>query len=530
MSGDSRNLNYGGPDRQYEPPVGSNPAIRKFASVKSGNQVEDLFLLRKSLLKLEEKSNLAISMSEEELSELFLDLNSSEQRKNIANNIWSNFNEKPNNLVSFKQLKEIEDRSDRSSRFIISEYKKDLRKPNGSSAIEIRELANIILFEIEKMSQIVNTKVLEQNSSANNRFIEVFLDWTYKTEKHLDRLNSFFEIPRKQRNKIIPQTELDSISENDAIKYQTLFTVNINALNQEIDDKLNEIKRNFLNYSDIFYQKVVYPLLNLDANIPEGLELVMNKTELAAFTGDTKNAVDRNIIVSLYDAADRNDKFNNSLVYIEERISARENYLSYIRQLEQKGRRAKIGLIEKAQESDLVLREFNETSLVNDHSGLTDRYADDAHSQYLLKSGGLLSGDIFSDNDFLVDGIRPSKHSHTGVDGSRKISAKSILNKTLKSSKVLDQYSDKPSELQVVSFKSNSSNVDCDLIWFTKNKTNLYEVDFSFIPDQTFVDPGQEEEEVPQPPVVEGYIPPFEARSPLYIEWLMQVDYELFFN
>ena len=115
MSGDSRNLNYEGPDRQYEPPVGSNPAIRKFASVKSGNQVEDLFLLRKSLLKLEEKSNLAISMSEEELSELFLDLNSSEQRKNIANNIWSNFNEKPNNLVSFKQLKESEDRSDRSS-------------------------------------------------------------------------------------------------------------------------------------------------------------------------------------------------------------------------------------------------------------------------------------------------------------------------------------------------------------------------------------------------------------------------------
>lgn len=529
MSSNSRDLGYSGPKKEYESPIGANPPITTFKSARSISEIGDLNILRGILPRIEQKSNQAISMSEEELSELFLNLNLNDERKRIASNVWSNFSDESNNFVSFNQIKEIENRSDRSSRFIVSEYKKDLRKPNGSSAVEVREIASIILSETQKMSQIVNTKVIEQNSSANEKFIELFLEWAYSTENHIERLNSFFELPRKQRNKIIPQDELNLISENDAIKYQTLFTVNVNALNQEIDDKLNEVKRNFLNYSDIFYQKIVYPLLNLDVNIPEDLELMMNRTELAAFSGDTKNAINRNIMVSLYDAADRNEKFDTALSYIEERISARENYLSYIRQLEQKGGKAKTNLVEGVQEVNLVLRDSGGSSLVNDHNSLLDRDADDAHPQYLSRYGGILTGDIIAGEGFSIDGIEPSTHSHDGDDGSSMIDGRHISGGTLYSSSVSNKYFDKPSDLQVVGFKSGVFSLDCNLMWFTKNKTDLYEVNFTFIPDQIFVDPGQEEE-TPQPSTPEGYIPPFEARSPLYIEWLMQADYELFFN
>lgn len=489
MSSDNRDLSYSGPEKEYQPPIGSNRPIAPYQKAITINAADKLDSLRKELLILEEKSNSVISKSEKELSELFLNLNVSEERKTAAVNIWSNFNEQSNNLVSFKQIKELENNIDRFSKYVVSEYKKDLRKPNGSSAIDIRDIAHIILGEIQKMSQIVNAKIIENNSGANDRFVELFLEWTVDVKDHLERLNSFFGIPRKQRNKIIPKDELNSVSYNDAVKYQALFTVNVNALNQEIDDKLNEIKRTFLNHSDIFYQKVVYPLLNLDVNITEELRTTMDRTELSALTTDTRNAINRNIVVSLYDAADRNEKFNTSLVYIEERISARENYLSYIRQLEEKGKKSPTNLVEFKEENNLSLKIQPTQSLFNSHNTLTSREADDAHPQYLLRSGDTLSGDLSFKDDTLLDGISPSKHVHSGGADGQKITGTSIVNHSLPSSSVGSVNVDKPIDLQILSIKPSQLDVECDLVWFVKNEVNIYEIDFALIPDKVFVDP-----------------------------------------
>jgi hypothetical protein len=50
-----------------------------------------------------------------------------------------------------------------------------------------------------------------------------------------------------------------------------------------------------------------------------------------------------------------------------------------------------------------------------------DDLGEDNHPQYLLKTGGNISGDVSVDPNVTIDGVDLSTHSHTGYDGSTKI-------------------------------------------------------------------------------------------------------------
>ncbi|HJW30191.1 MAG TPA: hypothetical protein VJ508_13205, partial [Saprospiraceae bacterium] len=69
------------------------------------------------------------------------------------------------------------------------------------------------------------------------------------------------------------------------------------------------------------------------------------------------------------------------------------------------------------------------TSFSPEHTDLAGIFDDDAHPQYLLRSGGVdfpITGDVYMDEDVKIGGIIPSKHAHTGSDGSTKISGSDI--------------------------------------------------------------------------------------------------------
>jgi hypothetical protein len=54
---------------------------------------------------------------------------------------------------------------------------------------------------------------------------------------------------------------------------------------------------------------------------------------------------------------------------------------------------------------------------------MLDDLGEDSHPQYLLKTGGTLSGNVTLDEGVTIDGIDPSLHAHDGSDGSVRIKA-----------------------------------------------------------------------------------------------------------
>jgi hypothetical protein len=527
MSSDS--LSYSGPEREYNPGIGSNqPApTRPFNSaVNSGSSISDL---RSQVIAIIDRANVVLGKANDELSIFSIDLNLTDKRKQAAVNTWSNFSEESKNLVSYKQVQELSSRTDRSSQFILNEFKKELRKPNGSSALDIKEIAQIILDEFSKVDELINLKVFDNKVSSQERFTEILTEFCNYTEDHLLRLDSFFQLTKDERVFQIPEGELSRLTAREAADYQSLFAVNVNGLNQEIDNDLDYLKRFFKNSSDIFYKKIVKPLMHLDVNTGD-VRKKIDGEEMAAWKADVYQAVDRNMFIAFYDAIDRSEKFNEKLTSIEEKIGLRENYLSFNKQLSRISSFSNSSLIENAKESNLKIKPATTSSFGITHNSVADRDLLDAHDQYLGKYDDFITGNILVDDGITIDGIDISEHTHDGLSGGELIIGSHIIDNSISTSSIKLNSSNVPLNLKLLSFYGDSRQMQANLFWLTKDDKTFYETQISRIKDIDFVDPGQE---VPSPtptPTPEGYIPPFEARSPLFIEWLTEIDYELFFN
>jgi len=529
MSSDS--LSYAGPGREYNPGIGSNQPARPRLGDLMASSNANISDLRSQVTAIINRANVVVGKANDELSVFSIDLNSTDKRKQAAINTWSNFSEESKNLVSYKQIQELSPRKDRSSQFILNEFKKELRKPNGSSALDIKEIAEIIIDEFSKVDELITLKVFDNKVSSQERFTEILTEFCDYTKDHLLKLDSFFELTKDERIFKIPKEELSGLTTREAADYQSLFTVNVNGLNQEIDNDLDYLKRFFKNSSDIFYKKIIKPLMHLDVNTGD----VRKRTdgeELTAWKADVYQAVDRNMFIAFYDAIDRSEKFDEKLTSIEQKIGLRENYLSFNKQLSQISSISNSSLIENAEESNLKVKPATTESFGIAHNSIADRDLLDAHDQYLGKYDDFITGDILVDDGVSIDGIDISEHTHDGLSGGELISGSHINENSVSTSSIKSDSSNIPLSLKLLSFYGDSRQMQANLFWLTKDDKTLYETQISRIRDIDFVDPGQE---VPEPaptptPTPEGYIPPFEARSPLFIEWLTEIDYELFFN
>ncbi len=525
----SRDLSYSGPGREYSSGIGSNQYARPRLGDLTASTNANILDLRSQVTAIINRANVVLGKANDELSIFSIDLNSTDKRKQAAINTWSNFSEESNNLVSYKQIQELSSSKDRSSQFILNEFKKELRKPNGSSALDIKDIAEIIIDEFSKVYELITLKVFDNKVSSQERFTEILTEFCDYTKGHLLKLDSFFELAKDERIFEIPKEELSRLTPRDAADYQSLFTVNVNGLNQEIDNDLDYLKRFFKNSSDIFYKKIIKPLMHLDVNTID----VRKRTdgeELTAWKADVYQAVDRNMFIAFYDAIDRSEKFDEKLTSIERKIGLRENYLSFNKQLSQISSVSNFSLIENAEESNLKIKPATTESFGVSHNSISDRDLVNAHEQYLGKYDDFITGNILVDDEITIDGIDISEHTHSGLSGGELISGSHINDNSVSTSSIKSHSSNIPLSLKLLSLYGDSREIQANLFWLTKDDKTLYEVQASKIKDIDFIDPGQEVTGPTDIPTPEGYIPPFESRSPLFIEWLTEIDYELFFN
>jgi hypothetical protein len=533
---DQSDLSYKGPDKNYKSQPGSG-RIQTQQNHTAGYGYGDVNRLKSNLSKLIQTSAEIIENSNNELKQFSLDLTSSDKLMSAAKATWSNFEEDKHSIIPYSYYSELENSTNRSSKHIHNEFKKALRDPNGSSAIDVKFMAEVVSNEAEKISSLLDVHMSDNKDSAEHRLVELFLEWTNDCSRHLTRLNSFFNLDLGERNKKIPKEELDSLTKNEATQYQALFTVKNNALNQEIDMKFDELKRKYLNTSDIFYSKFLGPSLSMRTRVSKNIPSGRSDEAFASAINDITSAADRNMTIGIYDTLERANDFNQLFMEIENRISLRENYNSYIRQLQPIGVSYSKTVQNSQDISDVGLTaEASINSLANTHNRLSGRSDISAHPQYLLKDGDRVTGDINILSGSKIDNVSPSLHSHSGADGSVKISGSAILNNTI-TSKIVDKTESikAPHNVRVIDYVGDNRLQSAILFFHTEKKYPIYELDVKLIPDVEFIDPGQNgvivpPVEIPAEPVIPGYIPPFEANSPLYIEWITEIDYELFFN
>jgi len=522
---DYKDISYSGPKKDIDPVIGSAKSSFPI-STQASVPYHSLSKLKTNLDKITDESNKIILSCKNEMRNVNLQVEKSSKLFQACLAVWSDLSSTEDTSISYEDYLNNKNRKDRSSLFIVEEYEKAVRGVFGNGAIDIHIAVNILMSEVDSIKLFLESYMDDIYDTFDQRIMEILCQWSINGLRHTSRLNSFFYRDQKQYK--IPEEELSNITKIEASKYQALFVVKNNTLNQEIKIIINELQSKYLNNSDIFYLKFLGPTLNLRLKSLTNLPYGKNLGDLSSVVSDAMDDSNVNIVTLIKDVSDRSSFFNKKMIDLEERIVLREKYFSHVKQLSSISLKVSQKINKEETNTKTILPENTAVELISDHASIPIHGNEVPHPQYLNKYGDKLSGDLNLDSNVSISGIIPSKHTHNEIDGSSKISGESIISNSMYMDLVDNSESvPQPKNLKNIGYKQGYSRglLNSILSWNSVDKKYLYEINFTNISNYAIKDSGLNE-----PVIGDNFIPPFEANAPLFIDWLMDIDNELFFN
>lgn len=503
MSDNSDDLGYSGPQKEYQPQIGSNLGL----SVNELNTFDDRIYnyetLTTQLDQIIKDMDSVKSRAEDELNSFTLKV-TTEKLQEAQSSIWPESIPEVKNYVTYNEYKALGSRLDRASKHIKDEYVRNIRGEQGSGVFDIQKLATVLSTEAKNIKGFLDANTISDvNDSAQKRTAELFQDWSTSALSHSKRLLSFFSERGKENTSKIPESEVASITEQDAGRYQALFKARINAVNLELDREMSNFERHFLNSSDIFYSKFLGPAIKFNNNAGSDLTYKTDQdTLLGREVIKANESIGINMTTALSDLIQRNEIFETKMLTIESSIGRRESLKQVFQQFSLKSGRGSSVFIDTVPDKELDLNlsqaivtasaAVSSSNTVSSHGALSNRQDPDAHPQYILKSGDTITGNINVADGVKIDGVDVSEHSHTGLDGSQKIGGKSIVPNSLPASAIdTSQFVEKPLNLRLVGYSDGGQIGDLAIInanffWESEDPDQMYEIQITKRDSATF--------------------------------------------
>lgn len=333
--------------------------------------------------------------------------------------------------ICFDEIDFAEKYNSTACRQLVTEYYEAISLATFSYFYQLRKLLHLLLHEVACIKQSLLTDFGEQYDNESQQQIALQYDsWAKAAIHYTGRVTKIIE---KQPERL-PSAEVDQVTKKQAAQFQAFFAVRLNAVDSEINDLLQSLKRDLVDNCETFYGRYISPSLRMAKDISNPLEFDFVTTgfrrDNPVLAGEllvATNALRGNFVSIHADMVQRlqimGDRIDGLLMLIHEK----KRYSNFISQLS-------VPAVQKKQILKPVINEVfseffrrapidtsKEKSLISSHSDLDD-LEEDHHPQYLLKDGGTITGNIGVQDGVTIDGIRLSKHAHTGADGSAKIS------------------------------------------------------------------------------------------------------------
>lgn len=439
-------IEYQGPPTEYVPNIGQTSlASNAFPPVtSSGSGYSDLDYLNELLDQLTQKVGTIYSEAQGILQGFGLIIKEDDTALWQAQNMAYPSSEIPS-VVSFEQYKYLQANNTTSAtQYIISIYENEVRGISGTNALDISNLVSYVKNEISRIKEFIDGFIGEVDDSSEQRTIESFQDWAEDTAALVEK---FWQALKGKVTARLPQSELDQLSQETAVQLQALLQVKLNKINQNIKNLNDQLIKNWEETSDVFYNKHLGPALKFQLKVGRNITLNANANKLPIIAGEiigTMSGIDSNFSGILADQIKRNKMFIGVLGEILLNIAQRDTYYNYVEDLATLGKPipSKFTSSAKLEHPEIIAKavfdgvdampipsiDFDDNFNAV-HSSLTGLDDDNAHPQYLLRTGGLdsiITGDVFLAENVTIDGIVPSTHRHTGQDGSEKIRGSDI--------------------------------------------------------------------------------------------------------
>jgi hypothetical protein len=400
---------------------------------------------------------------EQLLSNIYIKTSINEKINEAHKKVWeevskqNNINEQPPSYISFSEYKYAERTMITSCRKLVNEFHKAIGQSYFSGIYDLRRLIYYMQNEALCIRDILINKYGEDYEDDSQKQIALQFDaWTKMASHFAQRVRqSLISTPEE-----IPASELDKVTKKQAIEFQAFFSIRLSAIHDESQNILNFLKRDYVDNCDIFYERYLLQSMNFKKDIVSPMEIDFfttsfsrNMPVLSEELITARNVINSNFGMIISDLIQRNQIISSNVDSLFKLIETKKKYSNYIIQLSLVGQSKPI--IVAAIKKDDYAGIFNNTTLnynieselLSNHASL-DNLDQDHHPQYLLKNGGVITGDISVESNVKIDGVHLSTHSHSGSDGSERIRATDIDYDSARS----EQRPERPSLIEVVQY------------------------------------------------------------------------------
>lgn len=436
MADNIQSFLYQGPSREWRPHIaGVDRPVDDGLDLQSTSGYHNLDYLKALLDEITTACGRMYKECESVLSEFALAIDTTNETLVAAHDSVYPSDDTPG-YVTFDEYKYLlEHNNSNAAQYIISTYETKVRGSSGTNALDISLISLYINSECKRIKEFIDDYIGEIDDSSEFRTIEVFQDWAEDTKAALSEL---WKALKGQIQRSLPQSELDRLTEDKAGQFQASFQVKLNVINKNIANQFNQLAKSWDTPAKTFYNKNLGPALKFRLKVGRSLGQDMNSNDfpiLSAEASGTTVGLDANMETALADCLKRNGLFFDLIVKIMTNMAQRDTYIKYISQLSNKGKSVAkpFAKSDSIQQADTIIQArvldadrsitSSTTSFYNLHSDLAGLLDDDAHTQYILRSGSSeypVTGNIIAEDGVTIDGVDISEHTHDGVN-SKKI-------------------------------------------------------------------------------------------------------------
>lgn len=334
-------------------------------------------------------------------------------------------------FVSYQEYLYAEEHKCRGCRKFIKEYNKLISTTTFGHLFIFRKIVlGLINESVCIMDSLEEDFSLDYENESQQQVAAYYSYWL-KMATHYQKL---FAQTIPSRPTLLPESEVDQINKRQAAQFQAFFSIRVNSETVSIDNQLQSLLKDLTDDCNVFYSQFISPALKFKTKVIEDLSLDMKTTnmlgtlpKLAEEAITAMLTVEGNFKSILTDMLERRNLMIKKIDSLYQSILLRRKYVLYISQLASKALSRNKIVTEEYDEKyvdkikNIILnREYFVETMKSNHSALAG-LEEDSHPQYLLRSGGRITGNIDVDEGVSIDGVQISQHSHDGSDGTPRI-------------------------------------------------------------------------------------------------------------
>ena len=334
-------------------------------------------------------------------------------------------------FISHAEYMYAEKHGCRGCRKFMKEYDQLISSTTFGHIYSFRKIIKAIANEAECIKKSLMTDFGDDYEDESQQQVATYYLYWLKMATHYQRR---FEDAIPASPVLLPESEVDKVTKRQAGQFQAFFSIRVNSETVSINNQIESLNKDLGQDCNVFYTKFLGPSIKFKTKVGGDLALDFRTTnmlsEMPRLAEEAVTAVltiEGNFKSILTDLLERRNIMIKKVDSLYQSILQRRKYVLYISQLASKAiSKNKIVTSEfnqdyvSAAQYAVADRSYITESLKSSHSSLDD-LGEDSHPQYLLKTGGNISGDVSVDPNVTIDGVDLSTHSHTGYDGSTKI-------------------------------------------------------------------------------------------------------------